>query len=77
MVENVAYDDVESKPPKIEASDVTFGDVKPNVDVKFKVKIPFKLILFTTKKNLNRYLPITLKKNLNLNLYIPVFVVLK
>jgi len=48
MVENVADDDVEPKPAKIEAFGVGVGfgvasdDVKPNVDVKFKVKIPFK-----------------------------------
>jgi len=33
----VANDGVESKPANIEAS----GDVKPTLDVKFKVKIPF------------------------------------
>ena len=37
MVENVADDDVEPKPAIIEAS----GDVKPTVNVKLKVKIPF------------------------------------
>ncbi|KEH22227.1 hypothetical protein MTR_7g034570 [Medicago truncatula] len=36
-VENVADDDVEPKPAIIEAS----GDVKPTVNVKLKVKIPF------------------------------------
>jgi len=47
MVENVADDDVEPKPTKIEASglgvgsDVASVDVKPTKDVKFKVKIPF------------------------------------
>ena len=37
MVKNVADDGVEPKPAKIEASD----DVKPTVNVKLKVKIPF------------------------------------
>ena len=46
MVDNVAGDDIEPKPAKIEASGeasgVGFGDVKPTVNVKpFKVKIPF------------------------------------
>ena len=41
MVENVADDGVEPKLVKIEASGVASGSVKPNVDVKFKVKIPF------------------------------------
>jgi len=47
MVENVADDGVEPKLAKIEAfgvgvgSDVASGDFKPNLDVKFKVKIPF------------------------------------
>jgi len=41
MVENVADDGVEPKPAKIEASGVASDEVKPNVDVKFKVKIPF------------------------------------
>ena len=42
MVDNVAGDDVEPKPAKIEASGVGSGDVKPTVNVKpFKVKIPF------------------------------------
>jgi len=46
MVDNVAGDDVEPKPPKTEASDdasgVGSGDVKPIVNVKpFKVKITF------------------------------------
>jgi hypothetical protein len=37
MVENMADDGVEPKPAIIEAS----GDVKPTVNVKLKVKIPF------------------------------------
>jgi len=42
MVDNVAGDDVEPKPAKIEASEVGSSDVKPTVNVKpFKVKIPF------------------------------------
>jgi hypothetical protein len=42
MVDNVADDDVEPKPAKIEASDIGSGDVKQTVNVKpFKVKIPF------------------------------------
>jgi len=43
MVENVADDGVEPKPAKIEAFGVGVGssDVKPTVDVKLKVKIPF------------------------------------
>ena len=47
MVENVADDDVEPKPAKIEASGVgvdsgvASGDVKPTLDVKFNVKISF------------------------------------
>jgi len=43
MVENVADDGVEPKPPKIEAFSVGVGssDVKPTKDVKFKLKIPF------------------------------------
>jgi len=51
MVENVANDGVEPKLAIIEAS----RDVKPTVNVKFKSKFPFKLIL---KKNLNRYLQV-------------------
>ena len=43
MVENVADDGVEPKPAKIEAFGIGVGsnDVKPTVDVKLKVKIPF------------------------------------
>jgi len=42
MVDNVADDDVEPKPGKIEASGVGSGDVIPTIHVKlFKVKIPF------------------------------------
>jgi len=43
MVENVADDSFEPKLTKIEAYGVGVGsnDVKPNVDVNFKVKIPF------------------------------------
>ena len=45
MVDNVADDDVEPKPAKIEVSGVGFvgfGDVKPSVNMKlFKVKISF------------------------------------
>jgi len=47
MVENVADESVEPKPAKIEASGEAFsvslgsGDVKPTVDVKFKVKTLF------------------------------------
>ena len=37
MVENVTDDSIEPKPAIIEAS----GDVKPTVNVKLKVKIPF------------------------------------
>jgi len=39
MVENMADDGVEPKPVIIEAS----GDVKPIVNVKLKVKIPFQV----------------------------------
>jgi len=41
MVENVAGDGIESKPAIIEAFGETSGDVKPTVNVKLKVKIPF------------------------------------
>ena len=37
MIENVTDDGVQSKPTIIEAS----GDVKPTVNVKLKVNIPF------------------------------------
>jgi hypothetical protein len=40
MVDNVAGDDVEPKPAKIEASGVGFDDVKPTVNVK-----PFKVFI--------------------------------
>jgi len=42
MVDNVADDDIEPKPPKIEASGVGSGDVKPTVNGKpFKIKFSF------------------------------------
>jgi len=41
MVKNVASDGIESKPAIIEAFGETSGDVKPTVNVKFKVKILF------------------------------------
>ena len=74
MVENVADDGVEPKPAKIEASGVASNDVKPNVDVKFKVKIPFQAHIV---HNQEKPKPVSLKRNLNLNRYIPVFMVLK
>jgi len=79
MVENVADDGVKPKPAKIEASGVGVAscNVKPNGDIKFKDKILFQDHIGHNQENLNWYLPITLKKNLNLNRYLPVFVVLK
>jgi len=51
MVDNVAGDDVESKPSKNEAS----GDVKPTVNVKpFKVKIPFHALALIPAHKLHR-----------------------
>jgi len=41
MVENLTDDGVEPKPVKIESSGKASGDVKPTVNVKLKVKIPF------------------------------------
>jgi len=41
IVENVADDGVEPKPAIIEASGEASFDVKPTVNVKFKVKIHF------------------------------------
>jgi len=75
MVENVADDDVESKPAIIEASGVASNDVKPNVDVKFKVKIPFQAHIGHNQGK-PKLVP-TDNFEGKPNLYLPMFVLLK
>jgi len=53
MVEYVVDDGVEPKPAIIEASGEASVDIKPTVDVKVKVKIPFQTHIEEKPKSTN------------------------